>query len=604
MADQRFYLSNNLYKARDNVNNDEESYVALYRYILVLYLTLKWHLYFEWDQNISTKKGKEKTTQEKIAELFADDSDLQKYPQLQFALQVLRDAKLTLPLSIICRYFIKWQCNKTDENLKDMEAAAKALVAFSALWLSGSESTDSIDMVFRKFLNGNSAHSVLHCPDNQLNADALRKHLQQHYCSRKNQKCDLQTWTVALKGAAVAKDRPTLARFLQMIYVEFSNVNSLSPIGARQAIRRLKNKQNSMLNTDDWHALSALELEHILPQTTKGTAWEKFLADCKNDVDRGRRINQLGNITFLPKVVNIKVGNHKWATKKAFYVALADDVGDVLAKLVANKKAFQIGNKELAKIKKNKPLLQEFAQSEWPKGFEALNAWSRDTIDKRTEAIAAIVWPRLCDWLGMKATQSAAVQQPAQPSQGTSSAGSTGKDGSQPSSAAGVCKASAQTQATNEDAGKDSSPKSEEPAAAASADADKPKRRGRRKVGQESQVKEGGTASGAIAKTSGTDELAATVEKAVNGVLGQGEKIADDIVWRVKKAQAQLRVHEQRIDFLLSPVEGFRIRNAPTGKQDNEDGKYKFSYASAEGFDDAKQALLEILSRWKKKASA
>lgn len=139
--------------------------------------------------------------------------------------------------------------------------------------------------------------------------------------------------------------------------------------------------------------------------------WDKLLKNCEGDDDKVRRINQLGNVMYLPKTINIIVGNRPWNQKKMFYMALADNSGKAVDNLRARQQQLQLSMDDIDNLEEKKKLINNYGRSEWPKGYDSLAQWKEYTIDNRTAAIAEILWPHLCAWLGVDANQLGATAQ-------------------------------------------------------------------------------------------------------------------------------------------------------------------------------------------------
>lgn len=420
VIDQRRYLSRALKRTIDTSEADEyKIFAQLYCLVLTLYLALRWRLYLECAKRRledPTSDGKDEAQDllQRMEKELVGDNSKELDDSFLFVINVIRESNLTLPLTLLSRYFVKWQREKTEENAREIAAAARALLAFSAFWLSSSEKTKGIDAVFRTFMSGkpgeSKAHSVVDCEDKDLDAKALQRYLFDQYRGR-NPDSSLKGWQEGLKAASVAGDRPTLARFLLLVYMEYSELDTdPSPIGVRCSASRSRSPSQSRLRTEVWKELSQFELEHIVPQKAD-KAWSSIFKDCKTTDAKARLIQQLGNITFLPKVANIKAGNRPWKEKKVIYELLADNRGSVAANLRKHQSELSFDDKDLRRFEKHNDALREYARSEWTAGYEKLKSWDKKTIGLRTDAIAAIIWPHLLSWLGVETTEGDSANQ-------------------------------------------------------------------------------------------------------------------------------------------------------------------------------------------------
>lgn len=568
VLDQRRYLTSSF---RDIVADlsavEQKDFDAVHKYILTLYLVIKWWLCIEWGRRkaLEFKPGAPDNKADadladrllKEVEDFTKEFTLDADSTLWFCLVILRESNFTLPLAILCRFYLKWEANRTKENAKELGKAAQALLSFATLWHSVTVSSSSIAEPFRAFLSGKEGgvkgHAVTLCSDEKLFVADLQQHLWGNYIEKKNTAGTLELWQEGLAGAPVAHNHKSLTRFLMLVYMEYSEFDANSPIGVRKEAVRQRPNTDTLLRIQKWADTSALELEHIVPQSHDTPDWSHVFDGCKTLADEQNRVNQLGNVTFLPKVANILASNSKWDVKRTYYAALSDNGNKVVEKIIQNQSMFNLKQGDITKLKRNRSMLEDAERTDWVAGFDSLGAWDNTTIKKRTDAIAQIVWPRLCEWLGKTGQGGAQTQAGTQAPATVSSPASTSSG-----VASGFSNGSAEVSA---------------PATVSSSGKKAP----RGKVLHKHPV---------------FQELKRVAEE----VLGEGAMTADGgLEWVWGEDYVRISEHEDKIALTLSHKSGFRIRG---GQPNQRNPDYVWLYEKIQDCRKRPENLGSILKRW------
>lgn len=233
-SEQRRYLIQHLQQAIKSAPDNEAKTVAIYRYVLMLYLMQRWWLFAQHQDKPEAFSDDDKILAH-LPVIKCSTEELQN--NLEFCCAVLQSTQQRLATAVAGRFYCDWELgHRTPELADKLAAALKSLVAFSALWLSGSAQTDGIDYVYRSVLSprvSNDRSNVLdfnYCSNNPLDLSQLQKFLFGEYCKNKNEAGTVQGWLDNLTKNSTAV-RKNMTRFLHMVYVENSEKDDASAIG-------------------------------------------------------------------------------------------------------------------------------------------------------------------------------------------------------------------------------------------------------------------------------------------------------------------------------------------------------------------------------------
>ena len=334
---------------------------------------------------------------------------------LNFCLSFLISAKQTLSVAVVGRYYIQLLKNPSEENLRELIKAAKAVAAFTAIWLSGEKgSTQYAETQRRTMVHQIESDKIKQIPGKlayfwwpteESGSPVSVKQLQESFITgyeQRNDKFSLSIWRQILPRSEMAIMRKEINRFLLILYWHCSNSSKFyDDFGIRKYAERAS---NNFLSGKYWWQLSKLEIEHIVPQEPK--EWKKLGFEAKTP-DGKTILNQLGNTTLLPKKLNAYASNKTWKYKQILYeVICASDQEDrqkILKKLnaiptKAKPSELRTIKNQIDELYKNIENVDTFLVN----SVRHINGWNKKIIERRTEAIARIIWPLLTEWLGQR----------------------------------------------------------------------------------------------------------------------------------------------------------------------------------------------------------
>ena len=315
----------------------------------------------------------------------------------------------SLSIAIIGRFYIQLLKNPSVANFKELVRAAKAVAAFTTVWLSGEiGSTQYAETQRRTMIHKSADNKSKQIPGelayfcsasgssgNNVTAEQLKKSFISGY-EVKNGSFSLKTWIKKLPISQLASMRKEVNRFLLLLYWHCSDFQDCyESIG----IRDQADKSMNFLTGEKWNVLSELEIEHIVPQEPKSEDWT--LDFDPNSFDGKQIINEIGNTTLLPKKLNVYASNNSWEYKRHLY--------DIVCVTKEEERKKRVD--ELSEIPAKERTTIKNQLNELYDGFEEVDTflvssvrhvehWSKYVIQTRTKAIAHIVWPLLSEWLG------------------------------------------------------------------------------------------------------------------------------------------------------------------------------------------------------------
>lgn len=314
----------------------------------------------------------------------------------------------SLSIAVIGRYYVQLLKDPSIANFRELVKAAKAIAAFTAVWLSGEiGSTQYAETQRRTMAHIVDPNKVMQtpgrlayfwnmscAPGESVTARQLQQSLISGY-KAKNGSFSLKTWSDKLPFSELAVMRKEVNRFLLLLYWHCTTCQDCyKSFGIRKTSDKF---EINFLTGESWNALSSLEIEHVVPRDPK--KW-KLDFDPKS-TDGKRTLNEIGNTTLLPKKINVYASNKPWNQKRSIYrVFCARTIGQgvkILAELkdVSKSDRNTIKN-QLVKLYGEFEKVDTFLVS----SLQHVEEWNSSVIRTRTKAIAMIVWPLLSEWLG------------------------------------------------------------------------------------------------------------------------------------------------------------------------------------------------------------
>jgi hypothetical protein len=263
----------------------------------------------------------------------------------------------------------------TEEDTRAFTEIIKLIAGYYFLWRSAF-SNAGLDTTYRDFFK-----------NNEFSVDAVRHHIKGTL--QKKGIGDSESWKLKakqyLKYDSTGRDIIKLALMIAAHDTIISNDDkALLKIG--------RDGCSPYLNISKWLSPSLKTIEHIAPQTNQNEQWDKDLYD-----PNIKTYQSLGNLTLLPQDINSSVGNKGWKEKLLYYQTVGEkDIQKVQA------------IKEHAsnwKIELNDSTVNILKDSEFNQHLESISsmttddAWNREVVDKRTDAMLNIIWERVSKWV-------------------------------------------------------------------------------------------------------------------------------------------------------------------------------------------------------------
>lgn len=305
---------------------------------------------------------------------------------LQLAYKFFNDLKHDIVIAPLARFYAETLNSQIPipAAINNFVAATKASMAFSTLWRCKSGGADGIDSKYRGLMSGDSSFSGLaRTKGNTIDVVSFKKQLRDllnHRYADKNAFINASKRTPFYKTKTIAK-----ILLLASHHDAAPSTNGNLIIGAPDLIEFLTFRKY----TD---TLSQ-EIEHIAPQSPKdtGAVWDNKIYD--NDINL---VHSLGNLTFVSRDINLKLGNHNWAHKRVLFDALS-----VLTKPEAEK-VFDTANQIGVRFPNPEEVAAFIDRYVFVPQFTSLAMfpnWDEATIVDRTENLLGLAYERLFSWL-------------------------------------------------------------------------------------------------------------------------------------------------------------------------------------------------------------
>jgi hypothetical protein len=399
--------------------DSETTWKKIHEFVSLLSIVGKWWVYcygespdLEESQNIPISKrfeGNWAFVNGFLPEELQDKVKQSEIDVFNVCVQFLMRAGQSLAIAILGRYYVQLYKNPTVHNLSELIKAAKAVAAFTAVWLSGEKgSTQYAETQRRAMVHAVDAKKVKQTPgklayfwesSNSAGECVTAEQMQKSFISgyeARNGSFSLQTWTEKLPESELAALRKEVNRFLLLLYWHCSTgADCYESIGIRKQADKF---EINFLTGEKWNVLTTLEIEHIVPREPKNP--KDWNLDFVPNSSQGRRIiNQIGNTTLLPKKVNVFASNKSWEYKRSLYETFCASNTDKAVEIL--KGLDQIPDRKTIESQVRK-LYGEFESVDTflVKSVRHVDHWDAATIQTRTNAIAMIVWPLLSNWLG------------------------------------------------------------------------------------------------------------------------------------------------------------------------------------------------------------
>jgi len=277
-----------------------------------------------------------------------------------------------------------------DDRVDEFVQSIKATAAFFTLWRS-TKSTSGLDNVYRRLMRhgGHKDDPIVEPmkwvgPQGSLNTSALKSYFAEI----------LRRQNIGSKDRWIARATPgnltydTVKKVCR--FCLFVSAHDTVPDGDHPGLMKKGTHGCSpYLTVEKWQS-NSLEVEHVAPvQPSKESTWdtELYVVDAHQEI---------GNLTLLPKKVNISAGNKDWDTKRLYYQHLGLDDIERIEELrqEAKERGIEMSARTVSMLQKAK-----YNKHLTPVVRRGSEKWNTEFVQKRTKRIGEIVWDRLSPWI-------------------------------------------------------------------------------------------------------------------------------------------------------------------------------------------------------------
>ncbi|MFI5708979.1 DUF262 domain-containing protein [Kribbella sp. NPDC051620] len=287
-----------------------------------------------------------------------------------------------------------------NEAIASLEAAMKAMAAFTVLWRASRRTTANIDREYRDMMTGlNSLTGMGPLARTQKNSsgvgqaapvvdvEALRAELRARLES--NAHGDVKgeaNWVTQASTVPLYTTSAPLTRFVLLAAYHDTVEDTAQP----GLIRAGKEDSGPCLTYQGWADEAHLTVEHVAPQSNTGGWSQDFYAEKE-------LVHRIGNLVLVPQAANSSLSYRPWAEKRILYAALgARSIEDARAALeeAALQKGitFQQSTEDLVHLSKHMPHLLSLGTK--------TEDWDPEFAARRSEQLLRLCYRRLMPWLG------------------------------------------------------------------------------------------------------------------------------------------------------------------------------------------------------------
>jgi len=317
---------------------------------------------------------------------------------IRLCLSFLSSLNHTVAIAPIVRFYTAvLESDKASSSTasRDLEAALKAITAFTVLWRTSRRTTGNIDQQYRDLMAGGSSKALARSRDNlgpvgsEEMLSLLRSSLRDKLANAATDPVKgREPWIAFAKPLPIYKINSNLTRFLLLT----ANHDSVADDQHPGLIKPGKAESNPCLDYDSWLKEELLTVEHVAPQAPPvASTW--LQSDLYQDTDH---LDCLGNLVLCPQSTNSSLGARSWSDKRVLYAALGakthEEAGAILTQAEATT-GLQLGDStsELVAASKYMPHLQALG--------DVKGDWNLAFVETRAERLLGLAWDRLHPWL-------------------------------------------------------------------------------------------------------------------------------------------------------------------------------------------------------------
>ena len=313
-----------------------------------------------------------------------------------FCFEALRSLRHDVVIAPLVRFYGEAVRLGTPVAIAEYEGAVKAVAAFSMMWRAARGGTSNIDAQYRALMAGSrmvEAALSLRRPDGSPNAMPTLAQLQRSLWSLLGQQRGSITtkegWVSAAAQQAIQASNAKVARFLLMSACN----NSVADPDAPGLLASQGRGNLELMTAEQWYDEALLTVEHVAPENGR----EHWPSDIYETDER--TVDQLGNLTLLPRLENDALADRDWTHKRAMLaIFAAESIPEAeRAMQAATQMGLTISNRIRALVEAGRtlPLCRPLSTFNGP--------WDADFISRRSRRLAEMAWDTMTPWLGVRA---------------------------------------------------------------------------------------------------------------------------------------------------------------------------------------------------------
>lgn len=318
---------------------------------------------------------------------------------IKLCIAFLISLKHSISIGLIVRFYsaaLDSLASERPQRIRDLEAAIKAITAFSALWRAAKRGTSNIDRQYREILLGHKnitnapafARTVMKANPNMSGTDInllkaeLRARLKHKDYGDLKSKEDFINQAVLIPAY---DNNRSLSRFMLLAAYH----DSVADPSRNGLIMKGRPLVSPCLTFEGFNDDRNLTLEHIAPQQS-ANGWDKSLYADKEIVHR------MGNLVLVPKVANSSLSSRPWKHKRVLYRVLGAASHEIAAEVLEKAQSsdgveFGGSTQELLSTSTHLPHLAALGNRD--------EDWTVEFINNRSKTLLGLAYDELSKWL-------------------------------------------------------------------------------------------------------------------------------------------------------------------------------------------------------------
>jgi hypothetical protein len=322
---------------------------------------------------------------------------------VKLCLSFLYSLNHTITIAPIIRFYSQALIASGDqqvEKTKDLEAAIKAITAFSVIWRASRRGTKNIDKQYREILlglnaktssapplarslkRGSSEGTIEPIVDLKLLKIELRARLEHRELGDIKSKDDFISQSMSIPSYSNNKK---LSKFLLLA----AHHDAISDPICEGLIKKGRSAVSPCLTYEGFTEDRNITLEHIAPQE-QTSGWDEDIYANKETV------HCLGNLVLAPQIANSSLSSRPWVQKRILYKALGASSQSEAGKILEDAKrsnGIEFGDSTQDIINKSKHLPQLIALG------DRIENWNKDFVDLRSRRLLSLAYDEIYEWL-------------------------------------------------------------------------------------------------------------------------------------------------------------------------------------------------------------